>query len=101
MHHTKLKSPLLLIAAAAMALGAAQAQNTSPASPVPPSSVAIPSGPLIWQIGQPDDLYNEFGDFHRGPEVVDIPSPGATIGSCDCSKISQGIRAADNPTFDV
>ncbi len=91
----------LLTAYAAMALSAAKAQNPSPASPVPLSFAAIPSGQLIWQIGQPDDLYNEFGDFHRGPEVVDIPSVGATIASCDCSKISQGVSASMNPTFDV
>jgi hypothetical protein len=101
MLNTKSKLLIILIASAAMGISACHAQNSSPASPAPTPPAGIPSGPLIWQIGQPDDLYNEFGDFHRGPEVVDIPSPGAMIASCDCSKISQGVRAADNPTFDI
>ncbi len=65
------------------------------------ASPALPGGALVWQIGAPDDLYQEFGFFHNGPEVVNIPSEGATIGACDCLNISRGVRASSNPTFDV
>ncbi len=62
----------------------------------------IPAGSLIWQIGIPDDLASEFApDFHRGPETLDIPSIGALIGPSGCDKISPGVRASSNPTFDI
>jgi hypothetical protein len=64
-------------------------------------SPAIPSGSLIWQIGIPDDLSTEFGDFHRGPEVVDIPSVGAVIDAAGCANISRGVSGPINPTFDI
>ena len=56
-------------------------------------STDIPTGSLLWQIGVADDLYNEFADFHRGPEIVEIPSVGATIDASDCAKISRGVGA--------
>ena len=61
----------------------------------------VPSGSLIWQIGIADNLCNEFADFHKGPERVNIPSVGAMIGADGCSKISKGVRASENPSLDI
>jgi hypothetical protein len=63
--------------------------------------VAVPTGSLLWQIGVPDDQFKEFGDFHNGPETVDIPSVGAQIDTAASAKISRGVRASSNPTFDI
>jgi len=64
-------------------------------------SISIPTGTLLWRIGIPDDLSNEFGDFHKGPETVDIPSTGAIIDAAGCAIISRGVRASVNPVFNV
>jgi hypothetical protein len=64
-------------------------------------SVSVPTGSLLWQIGIADNLFNEFSDFHKGPELVNIPSVGATIDAAGCANISCGVRAASNPSFDV
>jgi hypothetical protein len=61
----------------------------------------IPHGNLLWQIGIPDDLSSEFGDFRPGAEVVNIPSVGAKLDAAACAKISCGVRASINPTFDI
>ncbi len=53
----------------------------------PSSASAVPSGTLIWQLGEPDNLYNEFGTFHKGPEVVTMPDDAPIIDACKCSKI--------------
>ncbi len=65
------------------------------------SPLDIPSGTLIWQLGERDNLYNEFGNFHKGPEVVAIPDGTPIIDACNCSKISEGVRASTNSPFDV
>jgi hypothetical protein len=79
-------------------LAAACAQQ--PATGSSPS-VSIPRGSLLWQIGIADNLFSEFGDFHKGPETVDIPAVGSMIDAAGCAKISRGIRASVNPTFDI
>jgi hypothetical protein len=79
-------------------LVAVHAQRPTAAASASPS---IPTGSLVWQIGIPDDLYNEFGDFHKGPEAVTIPSVGAKIDAAGCAQISRGVRASSNSPFDI
>ncbi len=67
----------------------------------PATATLLPQGSLIWQIGIADDLYSEFGNFHKGPETVTIPSVGTVIDATGCAKISRGVRASDNPSFTV
>jgi len=64
-------------------------------------AAAIPTGSLLWRIGIPDNLSSEFADFHHGPETVDVPVVGTIIDAAGCAKLSRGVRASANPTFDV
>ena len=87
---------LALCCFASLAVVCAEPPMEATKPPVPGTG-----GLLLWQIGIPDNLSTEFGDFHKGPEIVTIPTVGAKIDAAGCAAISRGVRASNNPTFDV
>jgi hypothetical protein len=96
--HKKLKIFLLPVLCLLLGLFTLRADQLATITSPP---VSVPTGSLLWQIGIPDNLFNEFGDFHHGSETVEIPSVGTIVDASGCAKISRGVRASANPTVDI